>query len=1200
MFKSFKREGSEALLFLKKVRSVELNRIDSNGKFHCIATVNAKLSFLSDQKLEKMNSECRALVKSRYDRTNAERDHEPFVYMVDLQCNEKSEGRWKIVQKCASLNSQDLPKEIEEQYKNKMFPLIPIGGIAHKEQAIVKRNPNGKVYCLLPLAVTSSLPVHSNGKFILDYESRRRLWYGDGYQTSWNYYIIDNCVLPSYVQLIRSDVNHLRTIFLPEEPNLKKDFETKIFTDRPFHPPEINRFFHLFPKINSNKEAHEYDKELIVRFYKKLKEDEVDCLPALKYDNTLESPGLDFYPPCSESKKFYIPFLSNSPDFDGKAKSACCIALAKCGLNIYSVPEHIVRGFDESKVPLERLSPAIVAEYLKENADSVLSGKDAILLTKSPFADLETVKNLLRYCQMGKDLDLEGLPLLVTEDNMLRVFDSKNFVYFDFLYTLCPSRRWSTLHIKLQSALLKYKDHMEGPIRRLTLENLDQIMKEDFKPWLREEEEIEITELDVHGMFPTKSWLWDVWFFLEREYRLLKENLEKPNNQVLFSKPDDKRDDSPRTLLSGMLQWCIFPIRRQTGMLQKPSKYYLTKISLARFAIGPTYLVQDIIKEIGIAEPCYESLTKVGKETQLCNLKLSQVKVLLQEFAANEKDPVAILDALVYDTKRSDSRFTCLSKKSASELLLFFQRQARLTCGISQLKCLKVWEDLEGKLKALTEASRWYFVSCQIPKAGISKLQNSSNTLLLKEDENLRSLYSSICIKSSQDDDVYCEVILPAFHSFTAEERMKHLTFLKDKWTRNDQYHPFIFYTLRSIGCFERDGSLLPTSSFFDPEVKVFELMLEDKDFPPKSCRSGHWPEFLKMLGLISKVSPARFCEFAEKVSNTSDKSDAKEKSESLIEYFRSSDDLKRNVNFHRQVSVIPFMLSDPILKMFLEIKTPENVQERLSFQGSIEYEHSVDNCKLAWTVTKILPSYTKTGFTFELPLEKLGVKKMSCSIVAENLANVSRSDLLTPKGEGVKCYDAKYKQHFRSVFDSSYEFLNNDINKIDEQTCARLAAIPLVLTESNMISIASKVTLEPDWDNPPYIFSMPIELGKNAEIFKRIGMSAKPTVEQLARVLEDLESYCHERELDPNEAKLVRRSMKKIIFQLKKVQFPDSVTKLYLPGGYRQNCKTIRLFESQDLVYFDDHHLEDRLGSFNKPRMQLNVEATEERQFIE
>ena len=39
------------------------------------------------------------------------------------------------------------------------------------------------------------------------------------------------------------------------------------------------------------------------------------------------------------------------------------------------MPEHIVKGFDESKVPLERLSPAIVAEYLKENADSVLSVK---------------------------------------------------------------------------------------------------------------------------------------------------------------------------------------------------------------------------------------------------------------------------------------------------------------------------------------------------------------------------------------------------------------------------------------------------------------------------------------------------------------------------------------------------------------------------------------------------------------------------------------------------------------------------------------------------------------------------------------------------------------------------------------------------------------------------------------------------------
>ena len=93
----------------------------------------------------------------------------------------------KIIQKCASLNSQDLPKEIEEQYKNKELPLIPIGGIAREERASGKRkdpgkkeagdkrNSNRKVYCLLPLTVTSSLPVHINGKFILDYESRRAI-----------------------------------------------------------------------------------------------------------------------------------------------------------------------------------------------------------------------------------------------------------------------------------------------------------------------------------------------------------------------------------------------------------------------------------------------------------------------------------------------------------------------------------------------------------------------------------------------------------------------------------------------------------------------------------------------------------------------------------------------------------------------------------------------------------------------------------------------------------------------------------------------------------------------------------------------------------------------------------------------------------------------------------------------------------------
>ena len=1233
MFESFKREGSEALLFLKTVRSVELHRIDSHGKSSRITSVNAKLSFPSAQKLEKMNAECLTLVKSRYDRSNAKRDYESFEYRVDLQCDGKSEGKWKIIQKCASLNSQDLPKEIEEQYKNKELPLIPIGGIAREERASGKRkdpgkkeagdkrNSNRKVYCLLPLTVTSSLPVHINGKFILDYESRRRLWYtnGDGYQTSWNYYIIDNCVLPSYVQLIRSDVSHLRKIFLPEQPSFEEDFETKIFSDKPFHPHEIYRYFHLFPKINSNKEAHEYDKELIVRFYKQLKEDEVDCLPALKYDNTLESPGLDFYPPCSESKKFYIPSFKKPLCFDEKAKSACCIALAKCGFNVYSVPEHIVKGFDESKVPLERLSPAIVAEYLKENADSVLSGKDEIPLEKSPFADLKTVKNLLRYCQMNEDLnkkvdenqmneklDLEGLPLLVTEDNMLRVFDSKKFVYYDYLSTLCPRRQRSTLNIELQNVLEKYKDNVEGPVRRLTLESLDQALKEDSEPWLREMEEIDITERNVHAMFPTKNWLRDIWNFLEREYGRLKKNLEQANNQTL-NKPASKTDDSPRILLRGMLHWCIFPIRRQTVELKKPSKHYLTKISLACFAINPTGEVDDIIKKIGLAEPYPQPLlTQSEKETRLFLSNIRGVINLIREFAANENDPCAFIDALVRDKERSDSRFTCLSKDCAKNLLHYFQRRIgktkrELKWRFSQLKGLPVWEDLGGKLKVLSKAYRWYFVSDEIPKAGISKLQDLSNILLLKEDGGLKSLYSFIDIKGSQADDVYCKEILPAFDSFTAGERMEHLTFLISKWTLDNEYHPSIFENLRLTGCFEKDGSLLPPSRFFDPEVEVFRIMLEDKDFPPESCRSAPWLKFLKMLDLISKVSSSHFCEFAEKVSNTSDKSDAKEKSESLIEYFRSSDDLKKDVGFHRRICAIPFMISDPIPKNLLEILTPENAQERIAFEGSIEYQYSVDNCKLAWTVKKILPSYTKTYYIDnELPLERLGVKKMSCSIVAENLANVSRSDLLTPKRKGVKCYDAKYKQHFRSVFDSSYEFLNNDIDKIDEQTCARLAAIPLVLTESNMISIASKVTLKPGWDHPPYICSMPIELGKYAGLFKKIGMSAEPTVEQLARVLEDLESCCHGKDLGPNEARIVQRCLPQIFLKLKKEDFPDSVTKLYLPGSFGQNCETIRLLESQNLVFFDDHHLEDRLRSFKKPRMQLNSKATEERQFVE
>ena len=51
------------------------------------------------------------------------------------------------------------------------------------------------------------------------------------------------------------------------------------------------------------------------------------------------------------------------------------------------------------------------------------------------------------------------------------------------------------------------------------------------------------------------------------------------------------------------------------------------------------------------------------------------------------------------------------------------------------------------------------------------------------------------------------------------------------------------------------DGTLQTASSFYDPDVDVFRIILPPSNFPLKPLNSSEWLMVLRTIGLIHKVS---------------------------------------------------------------------------------------------------------------------------------------------------------------------------------------------------------------------------------------------------------------------------------------------------------------------------------------------------------
>ena len=138
-------------------------------------------------------------------------------------------------------------------------------------------------------------------------------------------------------------------------------------------------------------------------------------------------------------------------------------------------PFRIHGALEKSKVESHILDPSNVIKFLltsqTENSRCSIA-KLPIQLSESNIQNISSLRGVLEYCQEKLEGEnLEGLPLLLTADSMLRVFALENPVFCSSFSDLFPDKAFKFVHSEFVSFLLRF-GLPDGVIHHLTVESL--------------------------------------------------------------------------------------------------------------------------------------------------------------------------------------------------------------------------------------------------------------------------------------------------------------------------------------------------------------------------------------------------------------------------------------------------------------------------------------------------------------------------------------------------------------------------------------------------------------------------------------------------------------------------------------------------------------------------------------------------------
>ena len=1166
----FTAEAKEILLFLNHLQKITLSKIEE-GKLRAIYSVSVQLT---DEDTAKRTMLAEHIKNSKSSET---KNIELLGITYSLKIEDTiREEKW-IIHQTVGLKANDLDENVPD---GRRYGLLPRGGVAAKvsekskvpfSSSFTKRlETKHKAFCFLPLPLYTGLPVHVNGHFYLD-SARRNLWCDEnekGCASTWNHFLMTKVLAQAYVSLMLVARDFL--------PGMKTD-EAGCFS-KEYYVHEGMRWYHqLFPHfdlVSSQwtilaesvfRKISSQDERLVPMVKKEPYQISLDCQPNSQMSSANSGKDVTRCYWLTLSQGFF-----NTMTIATKSDVKFFEMLVQMGFKLLYSSERLFSDFRKAGVNVRQILPESVLQFLKENPANV--GKLPCHVSKTKLESVVGVLSFLTYCMKAPKFaeEMFGLPLLLTEDSVLRCFQEDKAVFLSLFADLVPKESFRFIHHTLAKTLLRIEEEIvaadQRVLKQFDLSALASLLpSNESASWCQTDD---IVTWDI-SKGPSEKWLRRLWEFIIKAHK---------KNPKAFS-------------LDPLSKWPVLPTKSGKLAPLSKGKVILDLTNPETWSSGQEHVV-SLLRTLNCQEVDAELIS--NSDTQ-------DVSPIFKQHLSQPNSSGDILSVLDHVMKETDISGK-LSGDDMTSILQFLQEDVtslKRRLYLSTLKRLPFFKTFHGIFVTLENVSSIYVVPTGLPKKESDVWMTGNNCLFLAPEPRLNRLYQELLDAGEKTHtDCYINFIFPKFPELKQETRMLHLNYVRRRLLQsflNQSQRLRIIHSLQSLA-FIPDASGIPrtASHFYDPGVKVFAVMLGPESKPPEPFdeKSG-WLELLREIGLKQEVSKYLFLTFANEVAtqgghtNKSSRPALEKKSKVLVKHLLREESLHDEI-FLRNLSTIKFVASqkasDELVILHKQYLVDSGNKEQLP-----PFAHFMNSTpqafeRLVWTTACLLPSWAVPDNT-SLKLSKLKVcQKPTLDQVVDNVVNLSRSLAEREDREQAEPRRRLLSQVMVEVYTLLTKLSNceaNDSSESHTPACVtiteRLFSSPCILVEGGRVFVrCDQLAYYLDEELPPYLYRVPREYGAFEHLFKRLGAMEKATPVQFAKLLNRLKESCGEEKMHANEIIIAKHALFGLFSTLwasqekhkEEKRCPDNplsaIKTLYLPS--RQQ----KLQRSTDLVLFD------------------------------
>ncbi|XP_015275018.1 PREDICTED: sacsin-like [Gekko japonicus] len=1040
-------------------------------------------------------------------------------YRMKVKCSFSKTSREWLVGRQIGVDSVDTVKGVQ----------LPHGGVA----ACLDGQALGRAFCTLPLPAKTGLPVHINGNFEVD-SARRDLRKDDNKdspETAWNSFLLQSLIAPLYLHLLEELRKALGNSPLQSSSlnACQKMLDSNYLRHFPLVTGDVPPFWH----------------QLVIRLYVLAFERHIPLLPVYRKESksTWEVVVSVYWSAPQQGHPTKDPYFLNS-EINGPLEDALQnlgMLLVPAFLRLQEIHEQFVKA----EVGVRTLDSPSLCCFLGSLPGLCLPCP----LKQTPLKNSLGCSALLNFCLNGLCSEnircLEGLPLLITRDNMLRHFSQRDPVYQSSAYNLFPSHqdRFSVCCVDSPEARQLLLE--SGFIKEFTLSESAVYIQERLrlKDWVTGPER--------------RAWLGKVWKFFEM--------------QICASSEKDTINQMFQELVSLFKGWSVLPV---CGSGQE----LVPLDSLNTIVASHAGDVTEMLCKLGFAK------------LDLALLPLELTASCIEPQLVQTDNPAAVLAQL---DARPSLHWHELKQWEFESLLRFLSKDLQKLasdCGLlSKLKALPIFETHQGQHVSLALYQNVYLLWSKISErsGNFSELYEAvTGTVLLKDNVLNRNLSNCLGIDVMNDLQQFVKLLLPhLLHLPEARllEAVKLLLLIKTFYPEYKDQKETVISKFRPVAFIrDKQGVLRPASYFYDSSVVLFQKLGLDSRFVPdkfyKTVWSGDESEvirFLKDVGLRHEVTEDDFLKFAVQIQNEALKDGAMSgelpnKREALLLHLLKQKSESLTDAFLDQLSQLRFLAPHPIRADLHNLHSPfVSSNTPVAPQGAL---CTWEKTELAWTSVVILHPIRSMDDNTKAILERLRVQcTLSAQLVLKNLSNVCRAE----------CSTQETRKTRAAVLQLMYGYLLKE-KRIDTEY---VNGLPVVLVEGNEVAEAQHVVVSlNNWSEfRPYLYRLLPDLAPYKELLEKFGMKVEPTIHHYASVLARIyKETTQKATLLPNHIKTVQRATR-CFFQLldesqETVDFSD-LKELHLP------CTDGKLYPSNTLVFNDcatDQSLQALQGTFH------------------